>query len=717
MEKEFREARTPISTVGTRKQAGAKLKTSTVMFVEFSRGGSLQKSMKQVLDRLAPMLGFKVRVTEKGGSSLGSLLSNKNLWSGEPCGRESCKPCTQPGDKKEPCKARNIVYESECTLCNEPGSRKLADRDGLKEKKEQANLYVGETARSLSERAGEHWDGAMGGKEENHMLEHLSAAHKEEQVPSFRFKVVKKCKTALERQVREAVRIEMRGNILNKKGMFNRCKLTRMVVDTEWDKEVWDAAWEEKPEEEINLDSMKDSGKSKSSQDGRGAAKRVKREESGVTWGEQVSPVDRARDEFMLGAGAPVAKPVQSELRVYSGVEWVVRELVKECSHRAVEQVELMEGVEQWEEWEYISNPNPRTEDPHGKPRRTDKEESYLWAMLKEIDKELSKHEKKEQAKKLRGVAKARKKMGADKSQPSIDGIFRSKNSKVARLASSPCPTQVQVQPRSISRPESEGGSRVNTHTGTKCNIVSRLECEGGSSVHTQTGTQCNTVKDEAREAASLEPVGKPSQVPAPASPRSGAQECDVRMCQEYDGAKKNDDEVEKVLSVDCMKNEMPSMSVAELSNMPTEQVQRSATISKNNANKSSSASNFENLGCKPKVKFCVQTVSRGKFKLGVANGGPASSESQQIEINNKNSASSSTNRKAASSGSNEDKHTQLIVTTNTSLGKATPSKRKVFDEGGGEVKSLVCIFNHGFTKPTWGDRSESPAKKQRCGS
>ena len=73
----------------------------------------------------------------------------------------------------------------------------------------------------------------MGGKEENHMLEHLAVTHREEQVPGFRLRVVKRCKTALERQVREAVRIEMRGNVLNKKGMFKRCKLTRMVVDTE----------------------------------------------------------------------------------------------------------------------------------------------------------------------------------------------------------------------------------------------------------------------------------------------------------------------------------------------------------------------------------------------------------------------------------------------------------------------------------------------------
>ena len=150
------------------KQAGARLQTSTVLFVEFSRGGSLQKSMKEVLDRIAPMMGFKTRVTEKGGSSLGSILSNKNLWRGEHCGRAKCKPCAQDDERKQPCKSRNIVYESECTLCNEPGSRKKRDDKDLKETKEQANLYVGESARSLCERAGEHWEGAISGKEENH---------------------------------------------------------------------------------------------------------------------------------------------------------------------------------------------------------------------------------------------------------------------------------------------------------------------------------------------------------------------------------------------------------------------------------------------------------------------------------------------------------------------------------------------------------------------
>ena len=50
------------------------------------------------------------------------------------------------------------MYESECVQCNKPGSRKDSDKEGLQERKEQASLYVGETARSISERAGEHWE-------------------------------------------------------------------------------------------------------------------------------------------------------------------------------------------------------------------------------------------------------------------------------------------------------------------------------------------------------------------------------------------------------------------------------------------------------------------------------------------------------------------------------------------------------------------------------
>ena len=75
------------------------------------------------------------------------------------------------------------------------------------------NIYVGESARLLHERSGEHWKDAEGGKEESHMVQHVGETHKGE-APDFNFKVVKSFRTSLDRQVAEAIRIEMRGSCI-----------------------------------------------------------------------------------------------------------------------------------------------------------------------------------------------------------------------------------------------------------------------------------------------------------------------------------------------------------------------------------------------------------------------------------------------------------------------------------------------------------------------
>ena len=88
-----------------------------------------------------------------------------------------------------------MVYESECTKCNPPDTRKVADRDGLGEKRDRPSLYVGETARSISGRAHTHWWVAETGKEESHMLEHQAATHGREQTMEYgNHRVQKKCR-------------------------------------------------------------------------------------------------------------------------------------------------------------------------------------------------------------------------------------------------------------------------------------------------------------------------------------------------------------------------------------------------------------------------------------------------------------------------------------------------------------------------------------------
>ena len=178
------------------------------------------------------------------------------------------------------------------------------------------SLYVGETSRSLAERAGEHWDSAKGGNCENHMLDHEARAHKNggEGGPQFRFLVVKKCKTALERQVREAIRIHLRGNVLNKKGHYNRCKLTRLVVDTDWEEKVRAEAWSEQgpPEQGEVEEQMREGTKHKRAIKG-GQRKRRKydsgEEDKGWVWGAPLSEEEKAKQKFMRDRNNPLPVP------------------------------------------------------------------------------------------------------------------------------------------------------------------------------------------------------------------------------------------------------------------------------------------------------------------------------------------------------------------------------------------------------------------------
>ena len=132
------------------------------------------------------------------------LLSNKNLWSGQGCGRTKCFPCKQEGERKQECKVRNIVYESECSLCTGEKNETGPGTEASLRKEGEPHMYVGESSRSLQERAGDHFSDARRGIKEGHMLDHMDRVHKEKiaMPPPFSFKVVKS-KTA--RFLRNAV--------------------------------------------------------------------------------------------------------------------------------------------------------------------------------------------------------------------------------------------------------------------------------------------------------------------------------------------------------------------------------------------------------------------------------------------------------------------------------------------------------------------------------
>ena len=113
----------------------------------------------------------------------------------------------------------------------------------------------------------------------------------------------------------------MRGNVLNKKGMYNRCKLTRLVVDSEWEERMWKEAWAQR----VVTTAEECVGENKSSsrkESVRGSKKRIKLDQDeGVSWGEVGSAEEEERRRFLYSGPAPpvVVPNRQRTIKLLSG--------------------------------------------------------------------------------------------------------------------------------------------------------------------------------------------------------------------------------------------------------------------------------------------------------------------------------------------------------------------------------------------------------------
>ena len=207
---------------------GADIPTRTVLFVEQTPGGELAARLRELLARLEPLLGFKIKVAERCGRTLQSHYPLTNLWSGTKCGRGDCITCEQEGAEELPdCTRRSVLYENVCSSCIPSAGSK----GGPKEEDIEPGIpaiYVGETSRSIMERSREHWGSFKGAREDNHIFKHQQIVHGGATNPNFIMRVVSQHRTALGRQVSEAVRIRRRGGegeVLNSRAEFNRCHI------------------------------------------------------------------------------------------------------------------------------------------------------------------------------------------------------------------------------------------------------------------------------------------------------------------------------------------------------------------------------------------------------------------------------------------------------------------------------------------------------------
>ena len=231
--------------------------TTSIMFVENTPHGELCARLQRGEDRNGGITNRRVKMIEMAGTSLGQTFSNRNPWAGAGCEREDCHTCHQGGkqDKKEDCFRRNIMYESRCGTCED--RQEIQGEEGRKRNKKRnadlgdPNIYVGETSRSLYERTKEHVRDGKNRTEDSHIAKHWDQAHAGEEMPEFRFKIVKTFRDSLSRQVAESVRIDLRGvKVLNLKTVYSRNRLPRLEIEKpEWERmaeEKWKGAAETK---------------------------------------------------------------------------------------------------------------------------------------------------------------------------------------------------------------------------------------------------------------------------------------------------------------------------------------------------------------------------------------------------------------------------------------------------------------------------------------
>ena len=89
------------------------LKTRSVLFVDNTKDGGLARKLREVVERIQHILGYRIKVVERAGTPLKLHFPLSGLGEDDKCGRQDCLPCSQEGgEKKTRCRKRSILYEN-----------------------------------------------------------------------------------------------------------------------------------------------------------------------------------------------------------------------------------------------------------------------------------------------------------------------------------------------------------------------------------------------------------------------------------------------------------------------------------------------------------------------------------------------------------------------------------------------------------------------------
>ena len=137
-----------------------------------------------------------MKIVEKSGLQLRRLF--QRIYAPDRCHWTNCPVCEHSESKgSSKCRVANVVYKAKCLKC-------LEDEEARLLSEQEVGVYIGETSRLLIKRAMEHVTGAGNVDLDNFKTKHWATRHRDQVTfPKMRFKVLKHCKDASTRQVRD----------------------------------------------------------------------------------------------------------------------------------------------------------------------------------------------------------------------------------------------------------------------------------------------------------------------------------------------------------------------------------------------------------------------------------------------------------------------------------------------------------------------------------
>ena len=208
----------------------------TIMFVPHTPNGELAQFLQEADDRFTKGKDMgRVKMVERGGTTLKDVLCRTNPWASEGCGRgEECFPCRS--GKAGRCQQEGVVYRIKCQECAGRGV---------------STEYLGETSRTGFLRGGEHLDDLRCRRNKSPLWKHCMDQHEGKEV-GFSMEILRRHKSPLTRQIHESVAIENSSArfLMNSKSEYNGSKIPRLVVEVgdQVDTEDWQGQDREKKE-------------------------------------------------------------------------------------------------------------------------------------------------------------------------------------------------------------------------------------------------------------------------------------------------------------------------------------------------------------------------------------------------------------------------------------------------------------------------------------